>query len=152
MASIISQELIEAADHADLTLMREIVAGRVYFCPDFSRPDFDDALEYVKSRGFDIFQTLEGDLIDHGQKHFTDEDFVNAVYELKRNFCQERIEEVKRIGKALHTSPSIQEHEEEHSKNLPSLRQPTMLEAVGIKIKKLFSRIRRAFHRFFSGQ
>lgn len=33
---------------------------------------------------------------------FTDEDFADAVFELKKNFCQERISDVKTIGKKLY--------------------------------------------------
>ena len=45
---------------------------------------------------------LNGELVSFGKDTFTDEDFARAVFELKRNFCKERIADVKKIGTTLY--------------------------------------------------
>lgn len=45
--------------------------------------------------------SLVGDLISTQKTQFANEDLTRAIFKLKRNFCDERIEDVKVIGTAL---------------------------------------------------
>ena len=60
-------------------------------------------MRYVESKGIKLKDdTLDGKLISDGKMAYTDEDFARAVFMLKKNFCNERIADVKKIGKALY--------------------------------------------------
>jgi len=57
----------------------------------------------VEKRGICIKEEkLKGDLISERKESFLEEDFEEAVFELKENFCDERIADVKKIGRALY--------------------------------------------------
>lgn len=87
----------------DVASLRESVGSICYTCRDFSNGEFDEAVAYVMSKGIKLLDdALVGTLVSAGKDSYTDADFARAVFELKRNFCKERIEDVKRIGIALY--------------------------------------------------
>ena len=87
----------------DIKALREALGSISYTNWDFSNGEFDEAVEYVKSKGIKIMdESLVGDpAISSQKKTFTDDDFARAIFELKKNFCEERIEDVKTIGRSL---------------------------------------------------
>ena len=86
----------------DIVGLREAIGSICYTSRDFSSGEFDEVLRYVESKGIKLKDdTLDGDLISDGKTAYTDEDFARAVFMLKKNFCKERIADVKKIGKAL---------------------------------------------------
>ena len=92
----------EAILNKDIPTLRESIGNLCYLSRDFSDPEFDEVIEYVISKGIDLKDSeLKGDLVSVGKDSYTNEDFSKAVYWLKENFCDERIEDVKKIGKAL---------------------------------------------------
>lgn len=93
----------------DLELLREAVGNICYTSRNFSSGEFDEAIRYVESKGINIKEEhLVGELIVSTEKNnFTDEDFERAVFELKENFCEERIQDVKTIGKKLYSDKSV---------------------------------------------
>ena len=113
----------------DVSSLRESIGNICYIDRDFSSGEFDEVLRYVESKGIKLKDdTLDGKLISDGKMAYTDEDFARAVFMLKKNFCNERIADVKKIGKALYkktapvsvqtsqtgTSPKkVQRHREE---------------------------------------
>ena len=90
----------------DIKALREALGSICSTCRDFSNGEFDEVVKYVKSKGIEIMDTsLVGDPTISSQKSiFTDDDFAKAIFELKKNFCEERIEDVKVIGKSLYKS------------------------------------------------
>ena len=112
----------------DIVGLREAIGSICYTSRDFSSGEFDEVLRYVESKGIKLKDdTLDGELISDGKTAYTDEDFARAVFMLKKNFCKERIADVKKIGKALYkktapvsvkssqtgTSPNVKRHREE---------------------------------------
>ena len=87
----------------DIKHLRECIGSIIYTNWDFSKGEFDAAIKYVESKGIKIMDDhLVGDPpISSQKKTFTDDDFARAIFELKKNFCEERIKDVKTIGRAL---------------------------------------------------
>ena len=87
----------------DVNGLRESIGSICYTCRDFSDGEFDEVVNYVVSKGISLFETdLNGELVSANKDTFTDEDFARAVFELKRNFCKERIADVKKIGETIY--------------------------------------------------
>lgn len=94
----------------DVASLRESVGSICYTCRDFSNGEFDEAVAYVMSKGIKLLDdALVGTLVSVGKDSYTDADFARAVFELKRNFCKERIKDVKRIGIALYRKQETNE-------------------------------------------
>lgn len=86
----------------DIPALREALGNICYTDSSFTTSDFEDALADIKAAGINVFDTeLKGDLITTGKTAFTKEDLTRAIFKLKRNFCLERIDDVKQIGKQL---------------------------------------------------
>lgn len=71
----------------------------------FSNKEFDETLLVIKKNEINIYEEYDGeDIICNTVKgrSFTEDDFEEAVCSLKVNFCQERIDDVERIGKELY--------------------------------------------------
>lgn len=110
-------EIIEKGiETKDIALLREAIGNICYTCSDFSDGDFDRTVEYVESKiiGLKDEKLMGNPTISSRKSEFTDDDFSRAIFELKRNFCDERIDDVKKIGRALHkdNSNSVVETEE----------------------------------------
>lgn len=88
----------------DVKKLRTAIASISYTCRDFSDGEFDKVVKYVESKGIKLKDDqLVGNPTISSQKNvYTEDDFTRAVYELKKNFCDERIEDVKKIGKSLY--------------------------------------------------
>lgn len=88
----------------DVAALKEAIGNICYTCRDFSDGEFDRIVRYVESNGITLMDDgIEGNPTISSQKgYFTDDDFSRAVFELKRNFCKERIDDVKKIGKTLY--------------------------------------------------
>lgn len=97
-------EAIEKAiQENDIKSLRESIGSICYTCRDFSNGEFDEIVAYAISKGIQLMDSsLEGNLISASKIAFTDEDFARAIFELKRNFCKERIADVKKIGTTLY--------------------------------------------------
>ena len=103
-----TNELIEKRlNDNDLKKLRNALGSICYTCRDFSNGEFDRAVHYVEvTRGVKVKEKFnpEPALISKTKpkEKFTLEDFGNAVFDLKNNFCDERIEDVKFIGKIMY--------------------------------------------------
>lgn len=88
----------------DIKALREAIGSICYTSRDFSTGEFDEVVKYVETRGIKIKESslIGNPTISSQKKTFTDEDFAKAVFELKKNFCDERIRDVKTIGKELY--------------------------------------------------
>lgn len=92
----------------DVNRLREAMGDICYTNRSFSDGEFDQVLGYIGSKGIDIFDLqLNGKLISEDKSEYSDDDFARAVFELKKNFCLERINDVKKIGKILYKPKPI---------------------------------------------
>jgi hypothetical protein len=93
----------KAIEENDIDTLRGLIGTICYTSRDFSNSEFDEVVAYVISKGIKLKDDkLVGDLVSAGKTTYTEDDFTSAVYELKKNFCDERINDVKKIGKALY--------------------------------------------------
>lgn len=72
----------------------------------FSKGEFDETLNYIYGEtklvileGFNNEELLSKKI---SVGNITEDDFAEAVYNLKVNFCKERIDDVKKLAKALY--------------------------------------------------
>ena len=92
----------------DIEGLRESVGSICYANRDFSNGEFDQVLSYIESKNINIKDDkLVGNLISREKNTYNDEDFARAVFELKKNFCDERINDVKKIGKDLYSNKKL---------------------------------------------
>ncbi|MCM1025882.1 MAG: hypothetical protein NC432_05575 [Roseburia sp.] len=93
----------------DVGALREAIGSICYTSRNFSSGEFDEAIKYVEAHGIKLKDdALAGNPTISSQKDvFSDEDFARAVFELKRNFCDERIRDVKTIGKKLYSTSTV---------------------------------------------
>ena len=93
----------------DIKALREAIGSIIYTNRDFSNGEFFEAIKYVESKGINIKDSeLTGlPTISSQKKEYTDEDFARAIFQLKKNFCDERIKDVKTIGESLYGSKKI---------------------------------------------
>ena len=98
-------DLDKRIQEKDIFMLREALGNTIYGCRNFSDGEFDNAVQYVESKGIKIKDDeLKGALISTGKQTYTPDDFADAIAELKMNFCDERIADVKKIGKTLYPS------------------------------------------------
>ena len=100
-------------ENGDVQGLREAIGSICYTNRDFSSGEFDEILSYVESKGVKIKEdSLIGTLVfSENKTDYTDEDFTRAIFELKRNFCQDRIDDVKKIGKCIYASKTMEKEE-----------------------------------------
>ena len=85
----------------DIDALREAI-GTLPYRRSFDTGEFYQLVKYVESRGIKLKdKELKGKLISDGKDTFTEDDFAKAIFELKRNFCDERIKDVKKIREIL---------------------------------------------------
>ena len=110
-------EIEEGIADNDIERIREAIGSICYVDRDFSKGEFDRVLRYVESKGIKVKDdTLDGKLISDGKTAYTDEDFTRAIFMLKKNFCNERIEDVKKIGKTLYKK-TVQKEQNKSNQN-----------------------------------
>ena len=88
----------------DIKALREAIGSICYTNRDFSNGEFFEVVSYVESKGIKLKDdTLLGaEPVSKIKSEFNEDDFTRAVFELKRNFCDERIKDVETIGKKLY--------------------------------------------------
>lgn len=102
-----NETIEKAIKSKNIQLLREYLGNICYIDANFSTGEFDSTIRYIKNSGISEEELkdkkLEGELItDQKAIPYTQDDFIEAVAKLKNNFCDERIEDVKKIGKMLY--------------------------------------------------
>lgn len=102
-----NETIEKAIKSKNIQLLREYLGNICYIDANFSTGEFDSTIRYIKNSGISEEELkdkkLEGELItDQKAIPYTQDDFIEAVSKLKNNFCDERIEDVKKIGKMLY--------------------------------------------------
>lgn len=92
----------------DIKALREAIGSICYTNRDFSNGEFFEVVSYVESKGIQLkdAELIGTPTISSQKNEFTDEDFAKAVFVLKKNFCDERIDDVKTIGEKLYGKKS----------------------------------------------
>lgn len=98
------EEIEKGIETKDIRGLREAIGTLIYANRDFSKGIFDEVVQYVEDKGIKLKDDslVGGPIISATKNSYTNDDFSRAVFELKRNFCDERIEDVKTIGRALY--------------------------------------------------
>lgn len=88
----------------DVKALREAIGSICYTNRDFSNGEFFEVVKYVESKGIQLkdAELIGCPTVSSQKSEFTDEDFTKAIFELKRNFCDARIQDVKTIGEKLY--------------------------------------------------
>lgn len=124
----------ESLREGNLKSVRRIISN---ICPSdraFTTSKFADALEYVrKVKGVDIYEPFDASLkplyaerVDRKDPTLEEDDFAASVACLKENFCPERIEDTKKLGRYLFP-------EEMHNKNSKSSSNNSGLKSDDVK-------------------
>ena len=121
--------LDEKIEKNDVDYLRDAIGSICYISRDFSSGDFDAAIKYVESKGIKLKEPYNGkpELILNKKKlsECTEDDFRDAVFELKENFCTERINEVKKIGKYMFGPGGKAKNNDDKKKDLTKDEQQT---------------------------
>ena len=97
------EKIEENINGKDCNGLREALGNLCYTSRDFSSGEFDKELENAEKRVPEVYQEYDKkQLVSDEKSEYTAEDFSEAVFLLKENFCKERINDVKKIGKALY--------------------------------------------------
>lgn len=99
----------KALQEENLRSARCVVANICPFDRTFTTGEFEDALEYVRDiKGVDIYEPFDASLkplyterVDRKDPTLEEDDFAVSVAYLKENFCPERIEDTKKLGRYL---------------------------------------------------
>lgn len=96
----------ECIENSDVRGLKGAFVGIIFSDRSFSSGDFDNTLSYVKNKtNINIMERFDsGELLSNkiNSGKVTEDDFGEAVYNLKINFCEERIKDVKKLAKVLY--------------------------------------------------
>lgn len=86
----------------DIKALREAMGNICYADPAFQTTDFQDILTEIRRANIDILdKELQGEIPRIPLAKVTQADFTKAIFQLKKNFCEQRIIEVRRIGREI---------------------------------------------------
>lgn len=125
-------------ENKNISMLRQALGTSIYACRDFSDGEFDGAVRYVEAHGIKLKEPYDGkELISDSkpESEWTDRDFTDAIAELKMNFCDERINDVKKIGKKLYSKNAPKTSSEaKPSTSTPSKPEKNAAETVKIRV------------------
>lgn len=96
----------ECIERSDIRGLKGAFVGIIFSDRSFSSGDFDNTLSYIKSKtNINVMESFDnGELLSNkiNSGRVTEDDFEEAVYNLKVNFSKERIDDVKKLAKVLY--------------------------------------------------
>lgn len=96
----------ECIENSDVRGLKGALVGIIFSDRSFKSGDFDNTLSYIKNKtNINIMERFDnGELLSNkiNSGKVTEDDFEEAVYNLKVNFCEERIKDVKKLAKVLY--------------------------------------------------
>lgn len=113
--------ILECIEKKNIKGLRATVTGILVRDRNASTGDFEKNVNYIINEcGItELFEDFDGNkpLISESvrDRKLTDEDFSDAIYYLKNNFCSERIDDVINIGRELYPK-TLDEYEEEENR------------------------------------
>ncbi|MFL0167269.1 hypothetical protein [Candidatus Clostridium helianthi] len=107
MSRFVPNKLVqECIQNNDIRGLRGAFVGIIFSDRSFSKGEFKNTLDYIcEETNLKILESFDnGELLSKkiNEGNITEDDFGEAVYNLKVNFCKERIDDVKKIGKHLY--------------------------------------------------
>lgn len=123
-----SERVDRALQSGNIRIVKQLLVNVCKFDRTFSTGEFEDAMEYVcKVKGVNIFEPLDETLrplyserVDQKDPTLGEDDFTASAVCLMENFCPERIEDTKKLGRYLfpeemhqtktETQPQFQPH------------------------------------------
>ena len=119
-----NEKILKCIEEKDLSSLREYIGTIIYTDRAFLHGEFEAAIKYITEECYlvELFEPfnysppLKSKITNSA---FSKKDFTEAVYELKANFCRERIEDVKIIGRAVYGDLQKQVEASEKEKNQP---------------------------------
>ena len=117
----------KALNEGNLRSARRVISN---ICPSdrtFTTGEFEDALEYVRDvKGVDIYEPFDpmlkplyAERVDLKDPTLEEDDFAASVACLKENFCPERIEDTKKLGRYLFPDEMHSPKQEPQSRTQP---------------------------------
>lgn len=132
----ITKTLEQAVNKGDLTGIYSIFYTVLHEDPAFSTGKFEQLLAYVRSRNVPEFmQPFDGEKFG-SEEEWNEEYWALQASELVDNFCEERIEHLKKVGRKLYmekkTSSETGFEKEQHEikKNRPRTRNIITVSAI----------------------
>ena len=101
----ILQTISNVAKNKDIKGIRRVLVIAIQNDQNFEKGYFDINLNYALKHVSEthLFESYDKKpLISNSKKEFNRDDYINAIYELKNNFCKERIADVKKIGQYVY--------------------------------------------------
>lgn len=104
-----SERVDRALESGNIRIVKQLLVNVCKFDRTFSTGEFEDAMEYVcKVKGVNIFEPLDETLrplyserVDRKDPTLGEDDFTASAVCLMENFCSERIEDTKKLGRYL---------------------------------------------------
>lgn len=104
-----SERVDRALQSGNIRIVKQLLVNVCKFDRTFSTGEFEDAMEYVcKVKGVNIFEPLDETLmplyserVDRNDPTLGEDDFTASAVCLMENFCPERIEDTKKLGRYL---------------------------------------------------
>lgn len=112
-----NKEMQDQIDKGSVSGIKTCLIGIIFSDRTLSNNKFEEAIAYIKKE--DNIRLMEnydgGALVKHIKEYSQSntEDFKEAVFLLKNNFCEERIEELKNIANVVYPSEKIIKNETE---------------------------------------
>ncbi|NFT91102.1 hypothetical protein FDF86_01560 [Clostridium botulinum] len=107
MGKFVPNKLVqECIENNNIRGLKGAFVGIIFSDRSFSKREFDETLDYVRREtNLEILEGFDGgELLSKKSSsgNITEDVFEEAVYNLKVNFCKERIDDVKKLGKYLY--------------------------------------------------
>lgn len=97
------ESIEKGIENRDIEGLREALGSICYTNRRNFKNDLLAQIKYVEEKGIKIKEDiLDGELVSKGKSSFTEDDFGDAVFELKSNFCDERIADVIKISEVVY--------------------------------------------------
>lgn len=109
MSNKVNQLVIEAVKTKDIIGLKSAISTLINYDRNFSRGYVETNLKYIKECGINIFEEFNHQelLSNKNISEYTERDFSNAIFYLEKNFCNERLEDVKKIGQVLYKEKAV---------------------------------------------
>lgn len=94
----------ENVEKKDIKALKSNIKVIINFDKNFSRGYAKVNLDYIKNHGINLYESYDnkGLMSSKPQNEYTDRDYTDAIFYLTENFCNERLEDVKKIGEILY--------------------------------------------------
>ncbi len=117
----------QALQDGNIKSARRVIANICPFDRTFTTGKFEDALEYVQDiKGVGIYEPFDASIkplyaerVDRKDPTLEEDDFAVSVAYLKQNFCPERIEDTKKLGRYLFPDEMHSPKQEPQSRTQP---------------------------------